>query len=310
MPLVSVVMSSYNHEKFVSEAIESVLRQGFDDFELIIVDDGSTDRSVDIIERHATDDRRIRVVLHEQNLGIARTVNDGIRRACGEYLGFIASDDAWMEDKLSKQLAVLEFNGDLIVCAQVEIIDESGQPLDSTEERVDCLPQESGDVFDEILFCGQLFAETALFKRKNLGNIMLDEHLKYLSDWKFCLDLAAEHEFYCIPEPLAQYRMHANNTLGFKEFQGHEKRLLYREEILVRNYALKKYPHRMSAEARTVALENLSYYYWALGENGKALTSFVQAVTNRPFWSSDLRHPRRLLQFALSKSPREILKRE
>ncbi len=132
MPLVSVVMSSYNHEKFVSEAIESVLTQDFEDFELIIVDDASADTSRQIIQKYAAKDTRVRVILHETNRGISKTMNDGIMAAKGKFLTDIASDDVWMEDKLSKTLAVLESDEDLVVWTEAEIIDENGEPVGST----------------------------------------------------------------------------------------------------------------------------------------------------------------------------------
>ena len=81
MPLVSVFMKSYNHDRFISEAIESVLRQDFEDLELIIVDDGSTDASRQIIESYERQDHRIRSIFHERNLGITKVVNDGIDAA-------------------------------------------------------------------------------------------------------------------------------------------------------------------------------------------------------------------------------------
>ncbi|MGZ7171982.1 MAG: glycosyltransferase family 2 protein, partial [Halobacteriota archaeon] len=132
MPLVSVGMASYNHEKFISEAIESVLGQDFDDLELIIVDDASTDSSRQIIQKYAAKDSRVSVILHEANCGIAKTANDGIAAAKGKFLAPIASDDVWMKDKLSKQLAVLESDEDLIVWTEAEIIDERSQPVGST----------------------------------------------------------------------------------------------------------------------------------------------------------------------------------
>src|SRR5665647_2754849 len=100
MPLVSVVMPSYNHEEFVSESIESVLGQDFDNLELIIVDDASTDSSRQIIQKYAEEDTRIRVILHEANRGIAKTLNDGTEAAKGKFIAIIASDDVWARDKL------------------------------------------------------------------------------------------------------------------------------------------------------------------------------------------------------------------
>jgi teichuronic acid biosynthesis glycosyltransferase TuaG len=112
MPVVSVVMPSYNHERFISRSIESVLGQEFDDFELIIVDDASGDASREIIQRYAAEDTRIRMIFHEANCGISQTMNDGIDAAKGKFIADTASDDVWAKDKLTKQLAVATSNED------------------------------------------------------------------------------------------------------------------------------------------------------------------------------------------------------
>src|ERR1035437_4317043 len=153
MPLVSVVIPSYNHEKFVSQAIESVLGQDFDDLELIIVDDASTDTSRQIIQKYAVEDTRVRVILHETNNGVAKTINDGIAIAQGKFLAVTASDDVWMKDKLSKQLAVLESDEDQIVWTEAEIIDESGRPVGSTfsEFWSTAVAKQTGDIFHDLL---------------------------------------------------------------------------------------------------------------------------------------------------------------
>ena len=123
MPLVSVLMTSYNHERFIQEAIESVLAQTCSDLELIVVDDASKDGSREIIKELQRKDKRIKPVFHASNKGIARTINDGIENSSGKYLALIASDDLWREDKLEKQLEILEKNENRVVWCNAEIID-------------------------------------------------------------------------------------------------------------------------------------------------------------------------------------------
>jgi glycosyltransferase involved in cell wall biosynthesis len=299
MPLVSVVMSSYNHEKFISEAIESVLGQDFDDLELIVVDDASTDASRQIIQKYTVEDARVRVILHETNCGIAPTMNDGIAIAQGKFLAVIASDDVWMKDKLSKQLAVLESNEDLIVWTEGEIIDEGGQSVGSSFSELarSVSKKKSGDIFQELLLqADYIFGSTLLFKRANLGTSLYDERLIYANDWKSYLDLAAKYEFYYIQEPLAQYRRHANNTAGAKVPEGRKMQFV-QDLVLLREYLLSEYPHRMSAKAKASQLEQLGYLYCALGQNKKALMSFFRAFTYEPFRKSNLQYPRRFFQF-------------
>jgi glycosyltransferase involved in cell wall biosynthesis len=297
MPLVSVVIASYNHEKFISATIESVLGQDFEDLELIIVDDASTDASRHIIQKYAEEDARIRVILHGTNCGIAKTMNDGIAIARGEFLTQWASDDVWMKDKLSKQLAVLESNDDLIVWTEMELIDDNGQLMGSTWSDLGGVwTKKSGDIFDEIA-ARPLSCQTMLYKRANLDGIRWDERLKYLNDWLFCLELAERYEFYFIEEPLAQYRIHTNNIWGNKGAQGEEKQAANQDYVLVLEYALSHWHHRMSAEAKATALERLGHLYHELGQNRKALMSFCRSFAYGPFRSSNLQYPRRFFQF-------------
>ncbi len=307
MPLVSVVVPSYNHDKFISETIESVLGQDLDDLELIIVDDASTDASRQIIQKYAEKDARVRVILHETNCGIAKTINDGIAAAQGKFLAYSASDDVWMKDKLSKQLAVLESNEDLIVITEAEVIDESGQRVGATYSELGrgVLIKGSRDVFHDILEnSSPIMGSTLLHKRANLGGILFNERLKYLNDIIFFLDLAAKYKFYYIAEALVQYRIHANNTWGIKGPEGEANRVAYHDEILIREYALKRYPYRLSAEAKATELERLGILYYTLGQNKKALMSFCRALTYGPFRRLNLHDLRRFFQEAAKRKRR------
>lgn len=127
MHLASVVIPSYNHEQFISESIESVLGQSVDDLELIIVDDASTDASRQIIESYTSRDPRIKVFLHETNMGVARTLNDGIEMATGRFICFLSSGDVWVEDKLRKQHAIFKHDENLVVVSDAEVMDSQGR---------------------------------------------------------------------------------------------------------------------------------------------------------------------------------------
>ena len=300
MPLVSVVMLSYNHEKFLPEAIESVLNQDFDNFELIIVDDASTDSSRHIIQEYAEKDARVRVILHKKNCGIAKTANDGFAAATGKFLADIASDDLWMKEKLSTQLAVLESNDDLVVWSEGEVIDEMGKPIGSSfsgRTGGNVSRRKSGDIFRELSHDGGLiFQSTVLVKRANLNGMRFDESLVYANDWKFYLDLAAKYEFYYIPEPLARYRIHPSNAWGVKGPEGPNWRIGCQDQILVRQYLLKRYPHLMSAEDKAIELERIGRLYFALGQNKEAVMYFFRAFACAPLRRSNLQYPQRFLR--------------
>jgi len=111
---ISVIIPSYNHSKFLKKAIDSVLNQTYQDFELIILDDCSTDSSAKIINSYK--DERIRKYFNEKNNGAVNTLNQLIDLASGEYIALLNSDDFWSNDKLEKQLAYLEENKEVAAC--------------------------------------------------------------------------------------------------------------------------------------------------------------------------------------------------
>lgn len=110
-PLVSVIMPAYNAEKYIGEAIASVCAQTYENWELLILDDGSADRTAEIAQAYAQRDARIRVLRNPQNMGVARTRNRGFDLAQGEWIALLDSDDRWHVQKLEKQLALAVHSG-------------------------------------------------------------------------------------------------------------------------------------------------------------------------------------------------------
>ena len=133
--LVSIVMVNYNQERFIKEAIDSVIAQTYQNWELIIVDDGSTDQSVDIIKNY--DDDRIKPIYLEENSHICIATNVGFSHVTGEYIARLDSDDVWEKEKLYKQVALLEEKPNARVCfTQVNLIDENGQNINEKESEL------------------------------------------------------------------------------------------------------------------------------------------------------------------------------
>ncbi|MBR4153713.1 MAG: glycosyltransferase [Selenomonadaceae bacterium] len=124
-PKVSVILTSYNHAAYVEEAIESVLRQTFTDFELLIIDDGSTDNSREIIK--SFNDPRIKTFLYEENRGPVLAIREAVNSARGKYIAVHHSDDLWAINKLEKQVAFLDANENFAACfTLVDFVDEEG----------------------------------------------------------------------------------------------------------------------------------------------------------------------------------------
>ena len=108
MPTISIITPAYNCEKYLEEAVESVLAQTMQDWEMLIIDDCSSDNTYDCMEKLAQRDKRIRIFRNIQNTGAAATRNYGIRQAKGQWIAFLDSDDLWRTDKLQKQRKLLK----------------------------------------------------------------------------------------------------------------------------------------------------------------------------------------------------------
>ena len=126
-PLVSVVIPNYNGEQFVSETLETVLNQTYQHFEIVVVDDCSTDRSPEIIEGYCRNDPRVRLIRLDENKGVANARNCGILQAKGDYIALLDNDDLWTEDKLERQVR-LAGKADIVYCSY-DFIDEHDKPL-------------------------------------------------------------------------------------------------------------------------------------------------------------------------------------
>ena len=125
MPKISVIMPAYNAEKYIAQAIESILGQTYGDFELIIINDCSQDRTEEIVLSY--DDPRIIYLKNEQNLGVAKTLNRGLEVAKGRYIARMDADDIAMLERFAKQIAFLDSNADVAVLGtNVEIFNEEG----------------------------------------------------------------------------------------------------------------------------------------------------------------------------------------
>ena len=136
MPKVSILMSCYNHEKFVAQAIESVIQQSFIDWEFLIIDDCSTDQTFAIAKNFANKDQRIKAFRADYNSGMVQHTNKLINQAQGEYIAIIKSDDSWQKEKLEKQVKFLDHNPEYAICFTLSnIIDEENNIIISDKNN-------------------------------------------------------------------------------------------------------------------------------------------------------------------------------
>lgn len=199
MPMkeVSVIMPTYNCGRFIAESIRSVLAQTYTNWELIIVDDCSTDNTKEIVR--GFDDARIRFLQNEQNEGAAVTRNKALRAAKGQYIAFLDSDDLWAPDKLARQIAFMEQHGYAFTYHEYIEIDEASEPLGiyvSGKKHV--------RPFDMYCCCwpGCL---SVMYDTKVIGLIQIPD-IKKNNDSAMWLQAIQKADCYLLPENLAQYR--------------------------------------------------------------------------------------------------------
>ena len=209
-PLVSVIMPAYNAEKYIGEAIVSVLSQTYANWELIILDDCSTDHTAEIAERFVGFDSRIRLLRNLRNMGVARTRNRGLELAEGQWIALLDSDDVWHSDKLEKQLMRAEESGADIVYCSYSLVGENGENLSDY-----MVPKTT--TYDDMLKENVLSCTTVLLRRAMLSYHSFSPAC-YHEDYAFWLELLkAGYKAAGNREVLADYRIvkgsRSNNKL-------------------------------------------------------------------------------------------------
>jgi glycosyltransferase involved in cell wall biosynthesis len=286
MPAVSVVMPSYNHESYICGSIESVLNQTFRDFELIIIDDGSKDRSAALITDYIRKDSRVKAIIHKDNRGIAKTVNDGLEAAGGDYVALASSDDLWMPEKLEKQMEILKENGNVVVWTEADVIDENDNDIGQlwTQRYKAEKRNKNGDIYFELLLGNFIISQSTIFRREAVKNIKYDTSLVYVNDYKFVLDLSKKYQYRFISEPLIKYRVHSGNI------SSRNSKLWVRDMIRLYIDELKHMGEIMPRKIRGTIFYRLSKYF--LMRNRRKFSRYYlwQAVMQRPFKVPYLRH--------------------
>ncbi len=207
MPLISVIIPAYNAEKTIRETIESVLKQTFQDFEIIVINDGSEDATLEIA--NSIKDSRLKVFSYP-NAKQAASRNRGISHSTGEFLAFLDADDLWTPEKLEAQLKALQDNPQAAVAySWSNCIDEKGNFLRKASQSTT-----SGDVYAKLLLCDFLDnGSNPLVRRDALEEVGgFDESLPPAEDWDMWIRLAARYHFVAVPYPHILYRQSPNSA--------------------------------------------------------------------------------------------------
>lgn len=209
-PLVSVIMSVYNCRAYLADAIDSVCRQTFTDFEFIVIDDGSTDGSAEIMDRAATLDARLRVI-RRPNTGLVGALNEGLAAARGEFVARMDADDLCAPERFSAQLRFLQENpGCVAVGAAVDLIDPVGRRLKTMRP-----PLAHGDIMKELLLGNgaALVHAAGIFRASALAAVSgyNPAFAGYGEDWDLFLRLSRQGTLANLGDVLYRYRMHPHS---------------------------------------------------------------------------------------------------
>ncbi len=211
-PILSIVMPVYNRENYIKSAIDSILNQTFTRFEFIIINDGSTDKTVEIIQSY--NDLRIKLHHNDKNRGIVYSRNHGLQKATGKYIGMFDSDDIALPQKFEKQVNFLEKNPDYaMVGAWVKWIDGDGN-LTGKSWKLPAPPQKIPAM---MLFRNYFVQSTVVIRHEAIPEGGYSEGFDIVEDSKMWFDVSLNHKVANIQEYLLHYRMHDDNISDMSE---------------------------------------------------------------------------------------------
>jgi len=208
--LVSIVMPAYNCEKYVVEAINSILAQTYRNWELLVLDDGSKDNTLRIIEEFSQKDSRIKALPNGKNMGVSATRNRGIELASGDWIAFLDSDDMWEPEKLEKQFEIVEKEAAEFLFTGSSYVNEEGEPYKGIFE----VPEKI--TYKKLRNQNVISCSSVLIKKKYFENIKMekDEMHEDYAVWLRILKLGIKA--FGVNEPLLIYRISKNSKSGNK----------------------------------------------------------------------------------------------
>ncbi|MBI4085309.1 MAG: glycosyltransferase [Candidatus Liptonbacteria bacterium] len=254
MAKVSILLATYNRAGLIKAAVESVKKQSFQDWEIIVADDGSTDSTPEVVAGLAKDESRIIYTRSDINQGISKNYNRGLKIAKGEYIAMLDDDDIWSDhDKLEKQVEFLDKNPEYVGCGGgVIVIDENGGEIYKYLK-----PETDEEIRKKMLFGNPMANSTTVF-RKSAGEKVgwYDETTRYSGDRDFWLKMGLIGKLYNFPEYFSYYLLSNDNT-SVKRARPHLKASL----MIMERYK-DKYPGYLPA----LVFNRLQYFYAFLPE--------------------------------------------
>ncbi len=243
-PLVSIVMTAYNAAEFVLQAVESIQNQTYANWELIIVNDGSTDGTSKILTKLAKNDKRILLISCRKNRGASVASNLGLSKAKGQFIARMDSDDISMPDRLVKQVRFLQSHPEVIVVGgQCELIDREGENIGMKN-----FPTQHKDIYEALYQYNPIQHPSLMVNTKMLGKLKITYHADVLlaHDLEILFNLAQHGKLANLNNVILQYRIHTD-SLSLR----HPKET-FKHTLLVRKMARQKYGYEPSKRAVVV----------------------------------------------------------
>lgn len=273
-PTTSAVIPTYNRTDLLPDAIECVLGQTYEDFECIVVDDGSDEDTASVLEQF--DDPRIKYVEHEENRGLSAAVNTGAEASNGDYIAFLDDDDRWLPEKLEKQLDLIERLSDdvgLVYC-WMDYYRGTGEKYRENHAEL------SGNIFEELLDTQRIGNNSTIFVRSEVFEAVggFDESLPRGVDGDFLRRVARKFEIDYVPEVLVEYYTDHGNTRITNESRSGIENHIRGTEAKFEKFDLYEYPRRA---AKIHA--DLAYHYLLIGKWRESIRQFKSAFSVAPY---------------------------
>ena len=276
---VSVVIPTYNRWELLQQALESVREQTYRDIEVIVVDDGSTDATREVVAASPLKP----IYLFQNNRGRGAARNLGVMRASGELVAFLDSDDLWHRDRLARHVAFLSKNPDAVfVHGPVDVIDEKGRRDEAESERMARLYRKAarrGFGLESLLDSCLIFSSAVTVRRTLFEEVgLFDPTFRILEDLEWYLRVAQQYRI-CFLEgpPVASYRIHRGNA-----YRTGDRTVLETYRKIFSRYLDAGHPNSLSAAVRAQANLSLSFCYAGLGEGRRVRQHIRAALALRP----------------------------
>jgi glycosyltransferase involved in cell wall biosynthesis len=204
---VSIVVTCYNYGKYISDCLNSILKQKYQNYEVVIIDDGSTDNTEKVVSPYL-ENQKIKYCKQE-NMGQAGAKNNGIRNSTGEFIAFLDADDMWADNMLEKEMALFSDKRIGVVYSRVRFINEKNKEVIIKSNNKYLLPR-SGNITSYLLFENIVTFSSSIVRKECLDKCgYFDESFKMGIDWDLWLRISTKYQFSYVNEPLLIYRIHS-----------------------------------------------------------------------------------------------------